>query len=163
MRNKKTKSRNKKKPISQSKLRSIHRIMLKAMVALLSILLFVFIIHKSYEYALNPVNFHEIPLIKRANKPIKKKFTKNDGLIFLNQDKLIYNSIGSDNKNKPHKKLEHTEKVLQDFSHQQIYNIVQGIKNSHEKDADAKALGQKKVISNPKRDHKKKSIFNVIN
>jgi histone acetyltransferase (RNA polymerase elongator complex component) len=77
---------------------------------------------------MRPVDVVNIPLIKNMHTCIKTKFTGNDGIIFSNQDKIIYNEMILKDKNKKREEKK-PEEVAQDFSHQQILDIVKEIKN----------------------------------
>ncbi|WP_323733076.1 hypothetical protein [Candidatus Bandiella euplotis] len=65
-------------------------------------------------------------MIKNTGECVKKRFDGNDGLIFSNQDKIVYNGVISNKKSNG--KLE-SEEIFQDFSHQQIFDIIQDFKN----------------------------------
>ena len=150
-----SKKRNRKKSFFASYAKSIRDFILKLAFILINIGFFIFIIYKAYKYALDPVDLQNIPLIKYTNKPVKKKFNKNDGLIFLNQDKVIYNTIM---KNSKSEKGKETEKILQDFSHQQIFDIVQDIKNVKNT---PRQMGQKSKKVDVKNNKKKISPKNI--
>lgn len=140
-----------------------------------SIAIFSIIIYKAYNHAYNRVDIAYITLIKNDNKCIKKRFEENDGIIFYNQDKVVYNSIKQKGKeiNSANSK---SQNITQDFSHKQIFEIVQDIKKDsayvrkNSKFMDHKAPN-KKVINNKnsklnysnEKKSKIKSVFEVLN
>ncbi|WP_236870022.1 hypothetical protein [Candidatus Bandiella numerosa] len=137
------------------------------------------IIYKAYYYSRNPIDIEHIPLIKKDDRCIKRKFEQNDGLIFSNQDKLIYNSIKQKNE-KIYDSHSKSENITQDFSHKQIFDIVQDIKrdnmsineNENSKSEDQEIVDKTNININQsqnKSDHSShqkssiKSIFELLN
>ena len=108
-------------------LKTFRIFIIKALYLFIALAIFTLILYKSYYYIFNPINLVDIPLIKNNNICFKKKFNQNDGFIFSNQDKAIYNSMQQDNQvlNTKEGKF---EKIIQDFSHKQIFDIVQDIR-----------------------------------
>ncbi|MFQ3307722.1 MAG: hypothetical protein ACI8ZF_000986 [Candidatus Midichloriaceae bacterium] len=103
-----------------------HKIGIKIFIVLISICIFIYVLYKSYKYATEPVNIDAIPLISNEKICIKAKNDKNDGLIFSNQDKIVYDSLKKNSTTT--KKKKESKKVIEDFSHQQIFDIVKDIK-----------------------------------
>lgn len=151
------------------------RFVFRALFIIACITIFFLIIYKAYNYAYNPVDIEHIPFIKKDDKCVKRKFEQNDGLIFSNQDKIVYNSIKQKGKKTNHSNSK-SESVIQDFSHKQIFDIVQDIKKDsadiHKNDKSAKQkVFNKKIIdknnlklnSSNKKKSTIKSIFEVLN
>ena len=147
--------------------KTLRNFLLKILFTLISIGVFILIIYKAYKHALDPVDLQNIPLMKSINKPVKKKFNKNDGLVFFNQDKVVYNDIAINNKSI--KKV--PEKISQDFSHQQIFDIVQDIKNiksNTQEQAKSKSQGvnakntQKRTQQENFKRSNRRSVFQVL-
>jgi hypothetical protein len=151
------------------------RFIFRALFVMVSISIFCLIIYKAYNYAHNPADIEHIPLIKKDNKCVKREFEENDGLIFSNQDKIVYNSIKQRDKKTNHSNYK-SESVIQDFSHKQIFDIVQDIKKDsadvHENDKSAKQkiFNKKKINKNNRKLNSSnktksniKSIFEVLN
>jgi len=154
--------------------KTVKKFVFRALFVVVSMIIFCLIIYKAYNYAHNPVDIEHIPLIKKDNKCVKRKFEENDGLIFSNQDKIVYNSIEQSDKKVNHSNSK-SESVIQDFSHKQIFDIVQDIKKDnadvYKNDKSAKQKNfNKKIINKNKRklnfSNKKKSniksIFEVL-
>ena len=118
-------------------------------------------------------------MIKKNDRCIKRKFEQNDGLIFSNQDKLIYNSIKQKNE-KIYDSHSKSENITQDFSHKQIFDIVQDIKrdnmsideNENSKSEDQEILDKTKINKSQSQNKTNssshqmpgiKSIFELLN
>jgi hypothetical protein len=149
------------------------RFIFRALFVIVSIIIFSLIIYKAYNYAHNPVDIEHVHLVKKDNKCVKRKFEQNDGLIFSNQDKIVYNSIKQKGKKINYS---NSESVIQDFSHKQIFDIVQDIKKdsstvyNNSKPIDQKFPNKKTINKNNRKlnySNKKKSniksIFEVLN
>ena len=155
--------------------KTFKRFVFKALFVIVSMIIFCLVIYKAYNYAHNPVDIEYIPLIKKDNKCVKRKFEENDGLIFSNQDKIVYNSIKQRDKKTNHFNYK-SESVIQDFSHKQIFDIVQDIKkdsadvHKNDKSVKQKIFNKKKMNKNSfelnssnKKNSNIKSIFEVLN
>ncbi len=153
------------------------RFIFRALFVITSIIIFSFIIYKAYNYAHNPVDIEHVPLIRKDNQCVKRDFEQNDGLIFSNQDKIVYNSIKQKGKKTDYPNSK-SESIIQDFSHKQIFDIVQDIKkDSADVHKNTKSVKQKVFSketanknnhqlnsSNKKKSTAKiKSIFEVLN
>ena len=167
----KKRSAKSKNPFFADHSKSLRNFLLKAGFALMSVGIFIFVIYKAYKYALDPVNLENIPLVENTNKTVKKKFNRNDGLMFSNQDKVIYNDIATGNKPKKNEK-KGSKKISQDLLHQQIFDIVEDIKNP--KNASHRQIKPKSKGTNIKNSKEKmqkkdiqkyntKSIFQILN
>ena len=160
--NKKTKKRKNSFFAKHSKI--LKSFVFKISLVIISIGIFILIIYKAYKYALDPIDLQNIPLIKSTNQSIKKGVNQNDGLVFSNQDKVVYNDITVSNKSTKKR----PKKISQDFSHQQIFDIVQDIKQGSQQQVKSKS--QKDSIKDlkkktGKKDQNKKndkSIFQVL-
>ena len=144
--------------------KALRNFLLRTIFTLVSIGIFIFIVYKAYKHVLDPVDLQNIPLVKSINKPVKKSFNKNDGLAFFNQDRIVYDDITINDKSM--KKA--PKKILQDFSHQQIFDIVQDIKSSTQKSTKLKSQGidakntKKKTQQEILKKNNERSVFQVL-
>ena len=133
-------------------------LLLKLIVVLISLGALAYIVYKAYTYTIRPVDVKNIPVVQNTHQCVKKKFTGNDGLIFSNQDKIVYNEMILKDKNKNKQSIEKkSEEVSQDFSHQQIFDIVKDIKNSQDTPAN-----QQDVPLNTATPPAHKQIFDIV-
>ncbi len=159
--------------------KALKQFIFKALFIIISIAIFFLVIYKAYYYSRNPIDIEHIPLIKKNDRCIKRKFEQNDGLIFSNQDKLIYNSIKQKNE-KIYDSHSKSENITQDFSHKQIFDIVQDIKrdnmsideNENSKSEDQEILDKTKINKSQSQNKTNssshqmpgiKSIFELLN
>lgn len=77
-----------------------------------------------FYYKSKPIDIKDLPLIKNTECS-KSKLEKDDGLIFYNQDKMVYNNITQKINQQNHSKY---ESMAEDFSYEEILRIVQDIK-----------------------------------
>ena len=85
------------------------------------------IIYESFDFLSNTKDIEHIPLIKSSHYCIKYKFYKNDGLIFSNQEKLFFDKMQQDSKVMESNNVQ-SEKLMLDFSHREIFNIIKKLK-----------------------------------
>ena len=163
----KNKIKTKKSRFYSSKItKTLRSIIIKLLVIIISLLIFMLVIYKAYNYYVKPIDLKNIPYIKNNKKCDKIKFNENDGIIFSNQDKKVYDSL-KQKKRDSYKQNLKSEKVIQDFSHKQIFDIVQEIKKDEFKENQnnkPKPVTEKKNISNKIRKKKMntQSIFDVL-
>lgn len=158
----KTKTRKSKFYFSKA-IKTLRRIIIKLLIIILSLSVFTLIIYKAYNYSIKPLDLKNIPYIKNR-KCDKIKFNENDGIIFSNQDKKVYDSLKQRNSYNQNLK---SEKVIQDFSHKQIFDIVQEIKKDELKENQnnkSKRITKEKNTSNKikKKKVNTQSIFDVL-
>ena len=85
------------------------------------------IIYESFDLLSNTKDIEYIPLIKSSHHCIKYKFYKNDGLIFASQEKSSFDKIQQDSKVMESNNVQ-SEKLMLDFSHREIFNIIKKLK-----------------------------------
>ena len=145
---------------------SLSSFIIKLLIIIISLSIFILVIYKAYNYSIKSIDLKKIPYIENNRSCDKREFDENDGLIFSNQDKKVYDSLKQKNKNS-YKKNSKSEKVTQDFSHKQIFDIVQEIKKDELKDYenDKPMINTKNKNISSKINKKKisiKSIFDVL-
>jgi hypothetical protein len=161
------KTKTKKSRFYSSKItKTLRSIIIKLLVTVISLLIFMLVIYKAYNYYVKPIDLKNIPYIKNNKICDKIKFNENDGIIFSNQDKKVYDSL-KQKKRDSYKQNLKSEKVIQDFSHKQIFDIVQEIKKDEFKEdqkSKSKPVIEKKNISNKikKKKMNTQSIFDVL-
>ena len=146
--------------------KSLNSFIIKLLMIIVSLSIFILVIYKAYNYSIKPIDLKNIPYIKNNRDCDKEEFDENDGLIFSNQDKKVYDTLKQKSKDS-YKQKSKSEKITQDFSHKQIFDIVQEIKKDEAKDYEnyKPVVNTKNKNISSKVNKKKisiKSIFDVL-
>ncbi len=86
---------------------------------------FAFIVYKAYVYTGGNTDIENLPTIVRQCKEIKSPYHVNDGKVFSNQDKHIYENLSKNHKKKAQPR---SQEPVEEFSHHQIFEIIEDIK-----------------------------------
>ena len=118
---------------------------------ILNLIFFSILILNSYYFKNQSIDFQNLPLLRKNYTNYKAKFAENDGLIFENQEKIIYNNLMQKNS---HKNNSSTEKVRKQISHQDIMDKLTKVQNNQEE-----PKASKKVTSNTKKNN---DVFSLL-
>jgi hypothetical protein len=101
----------------------------------LNAVFFSVIIFNSYCFKYRSINFIQLPLLKKKHTEYKVKFAENDGIIFENQDKTVYNNLIQNNGQKDDQAK---EKIRKQISHKDIMDKLRKVKNNNKDKDDPK-------------------------
>lgn len=119
--------KNKSTFINLFKFSSIKILFLKLLIAFISIIIFYLIVYEAYNYVIRPVNMDNIPLVKYENNDYRQKPDAKDGIVFSNQNKMIYNSLNKNKTSKSNKAIK--EHLNKEYSHDEIFKILENADN----------------------------------
>jgi len=95
----------------------------------ITLIFLILVSYRSYNYANNTIDYQTIPYLKKTDICYIMKSNENDGLVFLNQDKKIYENFSGSKRYREQKKRK-PEIIIEGFSHEEIIDIVKNINNS---------------------------------
>lgn len=97
------------------------------------------------------INSKKLPLLRKNYANYKAKFSDNDGFIFENQEKIIYNKLMQKS---IHKCSASIEKVRKQVSHQNIIDKLTKVMNNQKK-----TISSKKVTGDVKKNN---DVFSLL-
>lgn len=95
---------------------------------IINIIFFGIIILRSYFFQHQAIDFHKLPIITKNYKNYKEKFAENDGLVFENQEKIIYNNLMQKS---THKNDSQTEKIRKQIPAHEILKKLTKFQNNN--------------------------------
>ena len=107
---------------------------IKKITIIVALGLFVILIAKAYLFQTKSISYEDLPIIKKNYTSFRKKFHENDGKIFQNQDRAIYNDLI----NSDEQKLDDI-KIKKELKPKEVKKAIKELKNTPPKKSPPKS------------------------